>query len=55
MDLRPAGDACLRAQTAVVAAHVVAEVLNVFRTLRAWADEAHLAPEDVDQLGKLVQ
>src|SRR3989442_1713867 len=55
VDLRPAGDARLHLVAEHVAGHPPAELLDEAWALGARADEAHLAPQDVPELGQLVE
>src|SRR4029453_15098193 len=55
VDLSPTGDAGFRAVAVVVAAHVLAEVLDVLGTLGSRTYQAHLALEDIHELRKLVE
>src|SRR5690606_25413395 len=53
--LRPAREAGTHAMAQVVVAQVGVEFGHELRPLRARADDAHVAPEDVPQLRELVQ
>src|SRR5512139_4320140 len=53
--LRPAGPAALHAVAPHVLRDALAELLDDGRPLGPRADEAHVADEDVDELGELVE
>src|SRR3989442_2949482 len=55
LDLGPAGDAGPHRVTLVVVRDHLAQLLDEVRALRARSHEAHLALEDVDDLGQLVE
>src|SRR3712207_1548857 len=50
VDLGPAGDPRAHAVAVVVAAHAPLEQLDELGALRPRADDAHLAPQDVEEL-----
>src|SRR5918912_2127514 len=54
VDLRPPGDAGLDAVAVLVAADAPLEQLDELRALGARPDNAHLAAQDVEELGQLV-
>src|SRR5436305_1105973 len=55
VDLRPAGDTRLHAVPVLVAAEFLAIELNELGTLRSRANETHLASENVEELGQLIE
>jgi len=54
VDLGPPGDPTGHAVPVVVSANVVLEPIDEMGTLRPGPDQGHLAPDDVDELGQLV-
>src|SRR5918999_1003809 len=52
--LRPAGDTGLHAVAVLVTGHAPLEQLDELRPLGPRPDDAHLAPQDVEELGQLV-
>src|SRR5512134_282477 len=54
-ELCPPGDAGLHAVALAVVRDRVLEVVHELRSLRTWADEAHVAAEHVQQLWQLVE
>src|SRR2546427_5754822 len=55
VDLGPAGDAGLDAVASHVVRNGLAELVDEEGALRPGADQAHVALQDVDELGQLVQ
>src|SRR5262245_35529647 len=55
VELGPTGDPRLHLVAQHVAGDALAKVLDEARALRARADQAHLAPQDIEELGQLVE
>src|SRR6202795_2728215 len=55
VDLGPARDSRAHAVAQHVLGELVLELAHELRQLRARADERHLSPEDIDELGQLVE
>lgn len=54
IDLRPAGEAGFDDVAKIVKRNLFLEIGDKLRPFGAGADEAHLAPEDIDDLGQFV-
>ena len=52
MDLCPTGDAGFDPLALGIAGDLAAEFLDEDRSFRPWADEAHVAGQDVEELGQ---